>query len=265
MKKLLFALAVLGFMSSEAIAQLSLDSKKTTFRFSGPKIEVGIAGQSSGSEVISVGPGNGMIDGVPHAIRAVLIDETGDEPCGIRTEYVPLNTVPTRPVTESSWQDPDDENCEIEEVAWESRATPSSPPGFMYEVKNEGSENGLIGVKVVANPGNVANFVRQLSVCTKGTNNDRGDLVKGIRAVFVGLDPASGPTLYPTIPQSVQPHCEERDWTSSTCPDNHVATSLRVVTENIGNHRSITGIGLVCRPVELGFPSLAPDASPTRN
>ena len=278
--RVLTALILVAVSASPAVSQGNLNSLgPSVFAFDGPNAAssvVGDAGNSTGSAgVYMLGPVRGMIDGEPYAISAVIIDETGDEPCGLQTLHTPLNgTRAGVPIETMNWFDGGDSECAVENVAWKTvRSRPNTSAAAdspVSVVKNVGSESGLIGVKGGHDVlGNFPLALSNLATCTKrvGASGGRNDLVKGLRANFVGLDAtrfaAAGLIANPDTAVSKQPHCEIRTFAASTCPPNHVAIRLRIVTENVGNHESITGLRLICRPVKLAFPTLDPATVPT--
>ncbi len=219
------------------------------FKFVGQKFNVDIAGEDSGEQTVVLGPDNGKVDGKPVALAGIWIDETGDEPCAIRVTFRELNlsSVNVYPFSFNL-----DRRCSINAM-WTSFG------GYFWE--NEFA--GTYAVETKASAPSNRWSMRSLKVCSNKKKNDRGKLVKGIQVDFVNRDPEDGLTPIPGLVAAKQPNCKG-DWLArdtSVCPDNSVAMGLRVVTQEVGNKQSITGLGLVCRSVEL-VPALTPVSLP---
>ncbi len=212
------------------------------FEFDGMKFNAtNIAGENSGEQTVTLGPTNGKVNGEPVALAGIWIDETGDEPCAIRVTFRDINSPDSGAIAVHPYTLNLDNRCSINAQFWQTG-----------EIFWENEFAGTYALETQAVRPTNRWSLHSLKVCSNERSSERGKLVKGMQASFVDQDPENGLTPVPGLVVAKQPNCKE-DWLArgtSACPDDSVAMGLRVVTQEIGNKQSITGLGLVCRKVK---------------
>ncbi len=93
-------------------------------------------------------------------------------------------------------------------------------------------------------------FIRKVAVCNSRTNR-RPSRLKGIKVWRTRIEPDG--RIFPLAGEIEErrTNCDGNWRTPSECPTGHVATRVEVHLRGDGNDLSVSGLRLMCRPVEL--------------
>lgn len=89
--------------------------------------------------------------------------------------------------------------------------------------------------------------LRKIRVCTNGRSGERGELVKGVEAVWT-VNPFDAPEDQYTITRTARrTNCDDDAWSGwSECRGRRAAPTVRLHHKAVGGRRALVGVQLVC-------------------